>query len=289
MNRSDVAAAVLFWYNTGMNCRRVKGFERMDFLKFGLGAVAMTAVISAASAEPGVIRGQVNFVGEAPAPVQLKITGDNFCEEVNSKTPILREDVVVNKNDTLKNVVVWISGGGPDSYYTGSAPKQPAVLTQQNCGFYPRVLAVQAGQQVQINNADPTIHNVNAQPAKNPRYNKAMIPGAPPVTVTFTKPEVAIKLKSDIHPWMVAWVAVFDHPGFAVTADDGRFEISELPQGDYVLSAWHEKFGTATAPIIVQKGLPAEVLFNFTAEGSRNGSQLSGADLSTTATATAEQ
>lgn len=245
--------------------------------------IFMAAALSTGTAqtEPGVIRGEVNFVGAARPSEPLKIAGDSFCEQVHKENPILRTDVIVNPNNTLKNVVVWIESGGPDSYYTTPESKQPAILTQQNCSFYPQVIAVHTGQPLQIRNADPTIHNVNAQPEINARYNKALIPGAPPVSVTFDKPEVAIKLKSDIHPWMVAWVAVFSHPGFAVTGDDGRFEIKNIPQGDYVLKAWHEKFGVATTPVTVQPELPAEVLFNYTVEGSKNGAQLSSDDLKT--------
>lgn len=258
----------------------------MPLLKLGTIALLVATSLPAAAAETGVIRGQVNFVGSAPALEQLKISGDRFCEQIDSKNPILRTDLVVNPNNTLNNVVVWIESGGPDSYYKTPGPTEPASLIQQNCSFYPRVIAVHAGQPLQIRNADPTIHNVNSQPENNPRYNKAMIPDAPAVSVTFNKPEVAIKLKSDIHPWMVAWVAVFDHPGFAVTGDDGRFEIRDLPQGEYVLKAWHEKYGIATTPVTVQPNLPAEVLFNYTVEGSKSGSQLSGQDIITSSAET---
>ena len=51
-----------------------------------------------------------------------------------------------------------------------------------------------------------------------------------------------MKVKCDIHPWMNAFVAVVDHPYFAVTGPDGSFELANLPPGTYTIEAWHEKY-----------------------------------------------
>ena len=46
---------------------------------------------------------------------------------------------------------------------------------------------------------------------------------------------------------MGAYTGVFNHPFFAVTNDQGTFEIKNLPPGNYVIEAWHEKYGVADA------------------------------------------
>ena len=56
-----------------------------------------------------------------------------------------------------------------------------------------------------------------------------------------------MKFKCDVHPWMTGYVAVTDHPFFAVTGDDGSFTIPNVPAGTYTIEAWHERFGTPTA------------------------------------------
>ena len=52
-----------------------------------------------------------------------------------------------------------------------------------------------------------------------------------------------ILVACDIHPWMKAYIMVFDHPFFAVTAEDGSFEIKGVPAGEQNLVVWQEKVG----------------------------------------------
>ena len=48
---------------------------------------------------------------------------------------------------------------------------------------------------------------------------------------TFTAPEVMVPFKCDVHGWMNAYAGVLEHPFFAVTAEDGSFDLSGLPRG----------------------------------------------------------
>jgi hypothetical protein len=56
---------------------------------------------------------------------------------------------------------------------------------------------------------------------------------------------------------MTGYVAVTDHPFFAVTGDDGSFTIPNVPAGTYTVEAWHERFGSTTAEVTVSKDKPA--------------------------------
>ena len=66
-----------------------------------------------------------------------------------------------------------------------------------------------------------------------------------------------IEITCDIHPWMTAYVMVFDHPFFATTAKDGSFEIQGVPAGTQNLVLWQAKVGFATPG--VGRGMPIEV------------------------------
>ncbi len=61
-------------------------------------------------------------------------------------------------------------------------------------------------------------------------------------------------MKCDVHPWMTAYIGVFDSDYFAVTAADGSFEIKGLPPGSYELVAWHERFGELKKTVTVSDG-----------------------------------
>ncbi len=42
--------------------------------------------------------------------------------------------------------------------------------------------------------------------------------------------------------WMGAYVGVLSHPFYAVTGDDGTFELKNVPPGKFLLEAWSEAF-----------------------------------------------
>jgi plastocyanin len=153
-----------------------------------------------------------------------------------------------------------------DGKSTG-ASAAPAVLDQKGCLYTPTILAVQTGQKLVVKNSDPCIHNVhiNSTVAGNPTSNDVQMSGGPDLTCTFPKPEMFLKFQCDVHPWMFAWVSVFDHPYFCVSGADGKFAIKNVPPGKYTIVAAHRKAGTQTAGVEVKDG-NATVNFTFEAK-----------------------
>ena len=80
-------------------------------------------------------------------------------------------------------------------------------------------------------------------------------------TAALQRPGV-IQVGCDVHGWMSAWIAVADSP-FAVSGDDGRFEVSGLPPGRYRVIAWHERLGEKSAEVTVPAAGRAAVEFSF--------------------------
>ncbi|MRR13617.1 TonB-dependent receptor, partial [bacterium] len=117
----------------------------------------------------------------------------------------------------------------------------------------PRVLALMAGQPLDIVSSDATLHNVHAAAKENAAFNLGMPAPGTRYTRTFEKPEI-VPFKCDVHPWMRAWVAVVPHPFFAVSGSDGVYEIKGLPAGTYTVEAWHEKLPAQTFTVTVADG-----------------------------------
>jgi hypothetical protein len=86
--------------------------------------------------------------------------------------------------------------------------------------------------------------------------------------VRIENPEVMIPVTCDVHPWMRAYLGVLPHPFFAVTGADGRFTLRGVPAGEYVLAAWHERFGTREARVTLGAGETKDVAFAYAGTGN---------------------
>jgi plastocyanin len=189
----------------------------------------------------GTIAGIVKFSGDKPERKPItEIAANAFCKEACAGKTNLSERFVFGKHgdeDVLANVLVYVSKGLEGKKF--ESPKQPVVLDQVNCAYTPHVVGIMVGQPLEIHNSDATLHNVMAQPTLNRGFNEGM-PGVGKITKTFDKAEFSVALRCFMHPWMVGYVHVLDHPFFAVTGRDGSFEIKDLPAGEYEISVLHE-------------------------------------------------
>ncbi len=46
-------------------------------------------------------------------------------------------------------------------------------------------------------------------------------------------------MQCGFHPYMFSWGVVLDNPYYSITKEDGAFEISDIPPGDYAVVVWH--------------------------------------------------
>ena len=208
------------------------------------------------------IVGVVTFKGTPPAEKEITPLMDNAdCAAMYKATPTTHFYVVSPKGE-LADVVVSLKGVTGKS--TGaSAP--PAVLDQKGCMYAPTIMAVQTNQKITVKNSDTCVHNVHCKPTVpgNEEHNDVQMPGGADLTYTFPQPEMFLKFQCDVHPWMFAWVSVFDHPYFAVSDKDGKFVIKNVPPGKYTVEANHRKLGDQTQDVEVKD---ADVTVNFTFE-----------------------
>ncbi len=205
------------------------------------------------------ISGTVTFKGEAPEMALLDMAADPICDEKNKEDPKRRQVLVLGENQRIANVMVQIKGASvPDMDH--DVPDMIVEFDQSGCQYSPHVFGLRVGQTLKILNPDGTLHNVHAFAKVNAEFNEAMPQFRTELEKVFDKAEpTPFAVKCDVHPWMNAWAAVFDHPYFAVTGADGSFTIGGLPAGTYELEIWHERLPAQTMTVTVGIGEQATV------------------------------
>ncbi len=205
-----------------------------------------------ASAELGALWGVVRFSGK---DIERFPIGAQQKSECNHHPEIEHlSDVTIVHEGRVQDAYVYIkSGFDPDD--VPAAPETTITLDQRGCIYTPHVLAFRAGQKLQVANSDPTNHNVNLRAPRNSQMgNKNMGRGQAPLEFVFERRELEIRFKCDIHPWMGSVVHVQDHPWFALTDAEGKFMIPDVPPGDYVVEAIHERLGKTRGRVKVEAG-----------------------------------
>lgn len=218
---------------------------------------ASKAVTAAAVPSGGDITGKVSFSGTVPKAKLLKMDADPVCAKQHPE-PVLSQDVVVNPDNTLQNVLIYVKAGLPAATKY-PAPATPVKVDQKGCIYEPRMVVAMVNQPIEFSNSDPTNHHIQAMAEINKEWVVSQNQGTPPQVTSFDKPEVGMLVICHLHAWMRMFVSVMTNPYYAVTGKDGTFTIKGLPPGYYTLEAWHEKLGTQTMK--VQAGGKADFTF----------------------------
>jgi hypothetical protein len=198
----------------------------------------------------GTIKGKVTYDGDVPEPQFIHKAGDSNVKDAATcaKYDMPSEEWVVNEaNKGVRWVLVYVDK--PEAIHDDlKDPSGEVELGQEFCQFKPHLLAYRAGQKLKITSSDPIGHNVNMTPFRGESINPLMPAAEPGKKTIFEAPDWKAQnrpfpAKCNVHGWMIAHIMIFDHPYFAVTDENGEFEIKNVPTGKVRLRSWHEAVG----------------------------------------------
>jgi hypothetical protein len=195
----------------------------------------------------GSIAGTIKLDG-APRKDSVPVTVD---QPVCGK---MAEGPVVASDKGLSNSVVWIA----DMKTGKPLPVSKRIdLSSEDCVVDPRVQAAVVSTTVNVTNDDKLLHKLVFMPVgtsdtltKMPFFNAGQVVASE----RLAKKSGIVEVRCALHPWTHAYIAVFDHPYFAVTGSDGSFKIDSLPPGTYKVMVWHEGAGKPVEQQVVVAG-----------------------------------
>src|SRR5882757_4802037 len=184
----------------------------------------------------GTIKGSVKWQGPLPHLTPSQINKDpQICDPDGQKRRDL-ERLIVGANGGVANTVVFLK-----DVTQGKAmdlPETRRLLNQKSCRYEPHILLVPLQGNLQVKSSDPTLHTVHMSGSAD--YNLPF-PFKDLVIQRTMNREGLVDMRCNAgHVWMNAEMMVVSHPYYAVTDQDGNFEMTQVPAGDYELVAWHE-------------------------------------------------
>lgn len=216
-----------------------------------------------------LLKGRVTVDGALPALPPLKPKDDPTVQDKACVANAIPDDSVYGKDGGLADVFVFAKRL-PSGVTAPQPPAEPAVLDQVGCRFVPQAFVLRTGQPLQMKNSDPVSHNVRTASLNMP-INQIISPSNQEgTTVTYERPErLPVQTRCDIHAWMLGYHLPVDHPYAAVTAEDGTFEIKDLPPGDWEFMVWHGKAGYVERTVTVKAAAGQVIVRDFKVPASK--------------------
>ena len=140
-------------------------------------------------------------------------------------------------------------------------PLENPKVVQQNEAFVPHVLPIRVSTTVDFPNYDKIYHNVFSF-SKAKTFDLGRYAKGKSKSIKFDKPGI-VQVFCEIHSHMHAYILVLPNKYFAKTTSDGKFEIKDLPPGEYQISAWHKSFPEHVKNVKVGKSETVELNFEF--------------------------
>ena len=193
----------------------------------------------------GTIRGKVSFTGEVPVRKIIPTKDQDICGAPRDEPQIL-----VGPDQGVQDAVVYLRGVAKGKPW--GEPEKVPVLDNTACRFEPPIQVMRAGA-IDIHNSDPVLHNTHGFYGRRTAFNVALPDKGVKVTRELPRPGM-VRVECDAHGWMLAHVFVADSPYYALTRQDGRYAITDIPPGTYALVTSQSHAGDTEQQVTVKAG-----------------------------------
>ncbi len=206
----------------------------------------------------GSVTGFVEVAGDVPADTTIRVTvDDKACGAT------LVDRTLVRRGARVGGAVVWLADARSGKPFPLTRRYE---LDMERCLLTPRAQPTVAGGTLNVKSGDPVrsrlafIRRPTNEVVSTVTTNDAG--QVVPDERILAAPGV-IEVRGEVHPWLRAWLLVFDHPYHAASGADGAFTLADVPPGRYRLVAWHERLGVAEQPVTVEAGKGTSVTVRF--------------------------
>jgi len=248
----------LVWVLAAVACGPEQSSAELDDESVELSPAGLVAEATSVTGRVVLMGGPPKSLGQA-----IDVGGNPFC---TSHGKIINPTWKMDSEGGLADVVITVSGSTRAANLSGN----PVVIDQKNCEYLPTVTAVQAGQSIAVRNSDLTYHNVRLirhQPGsldKGENLANIAQAGQGEEWVRELRRPGIYRLECDIHRWMRSWIYVHEGIHKAVSRQDGRYSVERaLPDGEYIVSAWHPRFKKSLSKTVQVVNGSAVVDFSF--------------------------
>ena len=210
----------------------------------------------------GSIRGKVTLSGEKPRPMAFNlvtIPDAVYCGRISTGTGWrIVEDFLISPDGALKDAVVMLKGIKKGKTFETKKVRIEAI----DCDFLPFVNVLRKKDELTVVNMDPIEHDIQGYETARERgarvlFNRPLpmnpfhkvlgmmnshkhMPGKPMIEhVHLRKGRNIFVMQCGFHPYMFSWGLIVENPYYAITKEDGEFELTDVPPGDYTLTVWH--------------------------------------------------